>query len=244
MKGIDLSFYLGLVVMREIQSKEMCHERLAGQFDQLLSDYDTDRRVSILVDRFLGARSLQGLSVLDVGCGLGFFSAAVAARGASVTSCDLGSELLRRTAERVSCRTCVADALNLEDTFGEGAFDIVVSSECIEHTPDPKRAVRQMIKVTRQGGFVSLSTPNVVWQPAVRLASLLRIRQFDGFENFSSWFGLRKLAEENGCRVVQEFGLHLFPFQFGMHNLSTLCDANLQFLRYFMINICMLLQKV
>ena len=38
-------------------------------------------------------------------------------------------------------------------------------------------------------------------------------------------------------------GLHLFPFQFGMHGLSRWCDAHLQTFRLAMINICVLARK-
>lgn len=54
--------------------EELCHERLGDRFAEALSDYDTTRRLEVLVDDFLTEEMLRGKRVLDVGCGLGFFS--------------------------------------------------------------------------------------------------------------------------------------------------------------------------
>jgi hypothetical protein len=43
--------------------------------------------------------------------------------------------------------------------------------------------------------------------------------------------------------IVAEQGLHLFPFQFGMHGFSRWCDRRCQWARGVMINLCLLAQK-
>lgn len=229
--------------MRALAREELVHERLAETFADHLSDYDTTRRVETLIDAFLGPERLAGRTALDVGCGLGFFSKRLVEHGAEVTACDLGPELVRRTASFAGCEALVADALDLEAAFGRDSFDVVVSSECIEHTPDPAAAVRSMIAVLRPGGLIALSTPNRVWYPVVRAATLLRLRPFDGYENFSSWRGLRGTFADAGVEVLEERGLHLFPFQFGLDGLSRAADRHLQGLRGAMINICLLGRK-
>ena len=77
----------------------------------------------------------------------------------------------------------------------------------------------------------------------VRLATLLKLRPYDGHENFSSWRGMRRILRDSRIQVVQEYGLHLFPFQLGLHRLSTRCDRRCQRLRGLMINICVLGRK-
>jgi 2-polyprenyl-6-hydroxyphenyl methylase/3-demethylubiquinone-9 3-methyltransferase len=229
-------------VTREPTAEELCHERLGARFATALSSYDTTRRVEVLVHDFLAGKT-RGARALDVGCGLGFFSEALARAGAEVTACDLGPGLVERTRARVGCEARVADALALEETFARDGFDVVLSSECIEHTPDPARAVASMCAVLKPGGWLALSTPNLVWQPVVRAATALRLRPFDGFENFSTWKGLRRTLGAAGVRVEREQGLHLFPFQLGLHGLSRWCDAHLQGLRWGMINLCVLARK-
>ena len=229
--------------MRVISDAEYCHERLGEDFETALSDYDTQRRVEVLVDDFLVDVAKPGTKALDVGCGLGFFSQSLHQRGVEVTACDLGANLVEQTRSRVGCDAVVADALNLVDQFGEGQFDVVVSSECIEHTPDPYEAVRQMAGVLREGGWISISTPNVVWQPVVRTATRMKLRPFDGYENFSSWGGLRQTLNDSGIEIAREYGLHPIPFQFGLHRCSKLLERIGQPFRGCMINICMLGRK-
>lgn len=229
--------------MRAIDEREMVHERLADSFIDLLSAYDTRRRVETLVDEFLGPSRLSGRTALDVGCGLGFFSKRLSELGAEVTACDLGAELLRHTESIAPCKTVLADAMDLGASFAPGSFEVVVSSECIEHTPDPYGAVRQMVKVLRPGGYISISTPNVVWWPVVKAATVAGLRPFDGLENFSTWKGLRKTLGKEGVEIIGERGLHLFPFQIGLHRFSTWADRHCQFLKPAMINICILGRK-
>jgi 2-polyprenyl-6-hydroxyphenyl methylase/3-demethylubiquinone-9 3-methyltransferase len=229
--------------LRTPTEKEYCHDRLGKRFEEAVSDYDTGRRLEVLIDRFLPAERLAGRRVLEVGAGLGFFSARLQERGGVVTASDIGPELLRRVRERVGCECVIADALSLVEHFGPGQFDVVLSSECIEHTPDPMEAVRQMAGVLKPGGYLSLSTPNRVWWPVVRAASVLKLRPYDGHENFSSFSLIRRILEASGVDVVEERGLHLFPFQLRLHDVSRWCDEQLQSCRGLMINLCVLGRK-
>jgi 2-polyprenyl-3-methyl-5-hydroxy-6-metoxy-1,4-benzoquinol methylase len=228
---------------RQPEEKELCHERLGGKFAESLSEYDTERRLATLIDAFLSEEMVRGKATLDVGCGLGFFSQRLVQRGADVVACDLGPYLVEQTRQRAGCRAQFGDALRLVEEFGESRFDLVVSSECIEHTPSPIEALRQMAGVLKPGGFLAVSTPNIVWYPVVRVASLLKLRPFDGHENFSSWRSIRKTLGDCGVDVVREVGLHLFPFQLGMPQLSLWCDEHMQMIRSLMINICILGRK-
>jgi len=228
---------------RTVSDKEYVHERLGDEFRAALSDYDTLRRVEVLIDEFLTADMLRDRQVLEVGCGLGFFSERLHARGARVLACDIGPGLVEKTRLRVGCESRVADALRLEDEFGPDSFDVVLSSECIEHTPDPRAAIRQMARVLKPGGLLALSTPNVVWWPVVKAATVLGLRPFCGHENFSTFGGIRRTLAECGVRVERERGLHAFPFQLGMHGLSRWLDRHAQAARGLMINCCILARK-
>jgi SAM-dependent methyltransferase len=223
--------------------EEYCHELLGDRNASAPSDYDTGRRVDVLIDEFLPDRVVRGKEALDVGCGLGFFSARLHERGARVTACDIGPTLVEKTRQRVGCRAEVADALGLVAHFGPARFDLVVSSGCVEHTPDPNAALRQMAGVLRPGGYLAVSTPNRLWAPVVKFATRAGLRPFDGHENFSTWRGLRATLRGAGLHIIREAGLHLFPFQLGLHGLSAWCDRRLQALRGLMINLCVLARK-
>jgi len=230
--------------MRHVSNPEYTHERLGEKFAQAISDYDTERRVTVLVNEFLTPRVLTGKRVLDVGTGLGFFAEALQDNGAKVTAVDIGEGMLQRVRNRIGCDCRRVDALELEAHFGRESFDIVLSSECIEHTPNPRLALQQMCSVLRPGGYLSISTPNVVWYPIVRLATLLRLRPYDGLENFSTFNSIRSVLAREGMTVLKEKGLHLFPFQFHLNTLSRWCDDHAQPLKSLMINLCVLAMKM
>lgn len=226
--------------MRSVHSKEYSHNLLGDDLMKGASDYDVRRRVEILVDEFLPNHVIREKRVLDVGCGVGIFSARLKEKGGFVTACDIGPSLVESTRRSVQCDARVADALQLIETFGEKQFDIVFSSECIEHTPDPAEALRQMAGVLKPGGWLSISTPNILWQPVVNMATRLKLRPYDGYENFSSWNGMRRTLHESNVTVEREYGLHLIPFQLKLDKFSNWCDGHMQWARTFMINICVL----
>lgn len=228
--------------MRRITEQELIHERLGPKFEQALSRYDTTRRVEVLIADFLDS-DLRGLSALDVGCGLGFFSQALKARGADVVACDISEKLLDRVRAEVRCKSVCADALALVEHFGENRFDIVVSSECIEHTPSPENALQQMARVLKPNGRLAVSTPNLVWYPIVKFATVAKLRPFDGLENFSTFRSIRAVLRREGLLIRQERGLHLFPFQLRCFGVSRWFDEHVQFLRSIMINLCVLAEK-
>ena len=84
--------------MRIPTQKEYSHERLGERFRTALSAYDTQRRLDVLIDRFLAGK-LEGRTVLEVGAGLGFFSQRLQQRGASVTATDIGESMLQHVTE-------------------------------------------------------------------------------------------------------------------------------------------------
>lgn len=229
--------------MRSINPKELIHERLGERFASELSMYDTERRLTVLIDEFLGGMDLVERSALEVGAGLGFFSERLQLRGARVIATDIGEGLLQRVHQRVGCECIKVDALCLSQHFARESFDIVLSSECIEHTPSPEEALRQMARLVKCGGYLSMSTPNILWQPVVRAATALRLRPFDGLENFSSFAGIRRILHSENLEILQEKGLHLLPFQLRLNALLRWCDEHLQPCRNFMINLCVLARK-
>ena len=113
------------------------------------------------IDRSVG---LAGKKVLDVGCGGGILSEAMAVRGAKVTGIDLSDRALGvaklhllESGQQVEYRKIAAEALAAEMPE---AFDIVTCLEMLEHVPDPASTVHACARLVRPGGTVFFSTIN------------------------------------------------------------------------------------
>jgi 2-polyprenyl-6-hydroxyphenyl methylase/3-demethylubiquinone-9 3-methyltransferase len=108
---------------------------------------------------------LAGKKVLDVGCGGGILSDAMARRGADVLGIDLASKPLKVAqlhameagTPSVRYREVAAEALAAESP---AAFDVVTCMEMLEHVPDPSSVVRACATLVKPGGWVFFSTIN------------------------------------------------------------------------------------
>jgi 2-polyprenyl-6-hydroxyphenyl methylase/3-demethylubiquinone-9 3-methyltransferase len=108
---------------------------------------------------------MSKLTVLDVGCGGGVLSDAMARSGAQVTGIDLSSKALRvaqlhaleAQTPNVTYREVSAEALAAEQP---GTFDVVTCMEMLEHVPDPASVVRACAALVKPGGWVFFSTLN------------------------------------------------------------------------------------
>jgi 2-polyprenyl-6-hydroxyphenyl methylase/3-demethylubiquinone-9 3-methyltransferase len=108
---------------------------------------------------------LSDRQVLDVGCGGGILSDAMARAGAHVLGIDLADKALKvaqlhaleAQTPRVRYRSVSAEALALEQA---GQYDVVTCMEMLEHVPDPASVVRACATLVKPGGWVFFSTLN------------------------------------------------------------------------------------
>jgi SAM-dependent methyltransferase len=97
---------------------------------------------------------VAGALVLDLGAGTGAVSRVVAAAGGRPVAVDLAAAMLLHDRRRRP-PAAVGDACALP--FRTGAFDAVAGAFCLNHVPDPDRALSEAARVTRPGGAVLAS---------------------------------------------------------------------------------------
>ena len=114
-----------------------------------------------------GARTGSAAPVLDLACGSGVVSAAVAGRGARPVGLDFAAAMLAiARAAHPAIRFEEGDAEALP--FADAWFDAAVSNFGVHHFPDPVRALTEALRVLRPGGriaFTSWAAPaeNIAW---------------------------------------------------------------------------------
>jgi len=113
------------------------------------------------VDR---AASLRDARVLDVGCGGGILSEAMARSGARVLGIDLSQAVLD-VAELHALEAKLAveyKAIAAEElaAANPGSFDLVTCMEMLEHVPDPAATLSALATLAKPGGNVIVSTLN------------------------------------------------------------------------------------
>ncbi|WP_332848151.1 bifunctional 2-polyprenyl-6-hydroxyphenol methylase/3-demethylubiquinol 3-O-methyltransferase UbiG [Massilia sp. S19_KUP03_FR1] len=107
---------------------------------------------------------LHGKRVIDIGCGGGVLSEAMAKKGAIVTGIDLSDKALKvadlhslESGVEVRYQKIAAEDMALAEP---GQYDVVTCMEMLEHVPDPASIVRAAATLVKPGGHLFFSTLN------------------------------------------------------------------------------------
>ena len=103
-------------------------------------------------------------TILDIGCGAGFLTNALALYGHRVTGIDLSPsslEIARQQDSTSSVQFAQADAHHLP--FSENSFDVVCAMDLLEHVEKPFAVIREAARVLKPGGLFFFHTFNRNW---------------------------------------------------------------------------------
>jgi 2-polyprenyl-6-hydroxyphenyl methylase/3-demethylubiquinone-9 3-methyltransferase len=138
-------------------------EELASRWWDRTSEFKALHDINPLRVNYIDERAgLAGKKVLDVGCGGGLLSEAMAQRGATVSAIDMGEGPL--AVARIHLLESGLDidyAQSTAEDYAEehaGTFDVVTCLEMLEHVPDPASVVQALAKLVKPGGHVFMST--------------------------------------------------------------------------------------
>ena len=174
------------------------------------------------LDWILQGTRLAGRRVVDIGCGGGILTEAMAEAGATVTGIDMAEGPLTVARLHQLESGVAVDYLQTtaEDLATEraGEFDVVTCLEMLEHVPEPYEVIRSCRTLVKPGGDVFFSTINrnpksfvfaiVGAEYVLKLlpAGTHEYRKFIRPSELDAW------AREAGLQLVSSIGLHYNPF--------------------------------
>ncbi len=191
---------------------EEVYRVMALDYDRLITPCRVGQFAALLAE--LGVEGRE--RALDVGCGPGELTLMLARslpRG-EVIGVDLCAEMLeiaRRKAKAAGLKNISfrrGDALSL--TFADGSFDLVASSFLLPWVPDPDRALREMVRVLREGGKLGLITAGSRFYDAFYRALEGLIRRYSRHYRESraeELIGAKKFAGKELQERLEQLGL-------------------------------------
>ncbi len=213
-----------------LNSKELFYDSISNVWASKINNSETNKRIKVVFNDLLTKKDLKGKKFLEVGCGLGYFSNIAYKSGAKVTGIDIGPNLVKINKKLTpKCTFKVASASKLP--FKDNSFDVVLSTEVIEHVDNQKDALKELARVVKKGGILVITTPNKLFKPLFDFLSFTRIRLYHGNENWIYSWDMLKIMKKNGLKLDEES-----YFNFIAPNYFFDLFENVDLLRNLMIN--------
>ena len=176
----------------------------------------------------------DGDSILDIGCGVGIDTEEIAelfVPNIKITGIDNSEKMIKAANSSLTnkknhtqIRYVVGDACSLD--FKDNEFDIVRADRTFQHLIDPKRALREMVRVTKPGGKILVIDAN--WK-SLEIKGISRenselIKKTYGaiIQNPNIAIKLKKLMIEAG---IKEDQIYFEKTQLVFSNLSSIEDV-------------------
>lgn len=178
-------------------------------------------KIASVVRHFLGADSLRGLTVLDVGCSGGIVADELHQRGARVVGIDIDVPGLAKAQANFSGSATFLCGDSERIPLADACVDVVVCNHIYEHVVDPRRLVGELRRVVRPGGLIYLGLGNrlgiiephyrlpfLSWLPRPLAHRYVRAtgRAEHYHESFTTRSGLRRLCS----------GLHVWDYTYSV----------------------------
>jgi len=141
-------------------SKIPTEEEILNHYNNYPIGYGADSTITtIRINEVLGGfeKFRKTNKMLDVGCGPGLFLIEAKKRGWEVYGTEFTDKQLAYLKDK-GINTLKGKLTN--NSFEDGLFDVIISSEVIEHINNPVEEMQQFHRLLRKGGLVYITTPN------------------------------------------------------------------------------------
>ena len=214
-------------------------------FNYLVRQADVEHRRAILslLDQNAGAR------LLDLGCGNGRFTLAVAERlkTGQVNGIDIVDRSIAQAKRRgVNVYKC---DLNVNLPFANESFDVVLGNQVIEHLSDTDFFIKEIYRILKLGGYAIITTPNLAaihnilflllgkqpptasvsdeflvgtWYPGDKCLDPIELQP--SHRRVFTLSALKGLLEYHGFRIERSIGTEFFPLPTLLARVMCLID--------------------
>ena len=160
----------------------------------------SDPAVYLMVRRVLHQRHRPGGMLVDVGCGNGVLWGFVD----GMFDRYIGVDLVRYNSFPGEAEFHEAD-LNVTIPLPDSMAEVIAAVETVEHLENPRRFMRELVRIAKPGGWVVVTTPNQL--SFLSLATLLVKNRFESFQDVHYPAHLTALLEVDLRRMASECGL-------------------------------------
>ncbi|QTA79768.1 Ubiquinone biosynthesis O-methyltransferase [Desulfonema limicola] len=198
-------------------------DKLASKWWDLSGESKSLHDINPLRSGYIKERAeLKNARVLDLGCGGGILSEAMAAAGADVTGIDMGKEPLaaaklhlEKSGYKIDYYQTTAESMAVSDPE---SFDLITCMELLEHVPNPGSVINACYKLLKPGGNIFFATINRTFKSFVfaiiGAEYILRLlpRGTHKFNKFVKPLEIEQWAEKAGFIKKDLSGMEYNPF--------------------------------
>lgn len=169
---------------------------------------------------------LEGIKIVDIGCGGGLLTEPLARIGAEVTGIDASKELIKTAKEHATLDSTLRDKLNYIQTTIEifapnnmNMYNAVIASEVIEHVDDKELFLKCCIDILKPGGSIFITTLNRTlpsWLGSIIAAEHILKIVPTGTHDWNKFINpteIQRLLETHGCKTKLLHGMLYNPLK-------------------------------